>query len=270
MKNKSKILFLLFYILFINCNQSNTDSQKIEVLFNNAEYDEVIKNCNEILAKIKSKEALTYRGKSNHKLGRYKEAFNDFYYLYNDIGDTSIETFEGLGLSSLNLDQFDYAYHIFEKLTQKDKSNSKNYFYLAIICIKTKKPSEAIQFIDDALVIEPNNTKYLNNKGLLLEETGRYREAVTCFSKIIENGNPQDTFYFNRAVNYSHLKMFDSSIIDLSKAIFMNSQNGFFYYNRAIVYMYNNEKQKACLDLRDAKSLGHLVIDEEIANYCNQ
>lgn len=42
---------------------------------------------------------------------------------------------------------------------------------------------QALSYLDQAAIIEPNNPDILNKKGIALRALGRYDEALECFNK---------------------------------------------------------------------------------------
>lgn len=42
---------------------------------------------------------------------------------------------------------------------------------------------QALSYLDQAVIIEPNNPDILNKKGIALRALGRYDEALECFNK---------------------------------------------------------------------------------------
>jgi Flp pilus assembly protein TadD len=45
---------------------------------------------------------------------------------------------------------------------------------------------EALSYLDQAIVIQPNNPDLLNKKGVALRGLGRYDEALECFNKSLQ------------------------------------------------------------------------------------
>jgi Flp pilus assembly protein TadD len=45
---------------------------------------------------------------------------------------------------------------------------------------------EALSYIDQAIIIQPNNPDLLNKKGVTLRGLGRYDEALECFNKSLQ------------------------------------------------------------------------------------
>ena len=45
---------------------------------------------------------------------------------------------------------------------------------------------QALSYLDQAIIMEPNNPGLLNKKGITLRALGRYDEALECFNKSLQ------------------------------------------------------------------------------------
>jgi len=45
---------------------------------------------------------------------------------------------------------------------------------------------EALSYLDQAIMIQPNDPDLLNKKGVALRSLGRYDEAIECFNKSLQ------------------------------------------------------------------------------------
>lgn len=45
---------------------------------------------------------------------------------------------------------------------------------------------QALSYIDQAVIVDPNNPDLLNKKGIVLRALGRYDEALECFNKSLQ------------------------------------------------------------------------------------
>lgn len=45
---------------------------------------------------------------------------------------------------------------------------------------------QALSYIDQAVIADPNNPDLLNKKGIVLRALGRYDEALECFNKSLQ------------------------------------------------------------------------------------
>jgi len=55
------------------------------------------------------------------------------------------------------------------------------------------KFEEALDFFEQALLLNQNDPNLWNNKGVALRSLGRYEEAMVCFNKSLEI-DPRDKF----------------------------------------------------------------------------
>src|SRR5436853_129877 len=62
--------------------------------------------------------------------------------------------------------------------------------------------SEAIECYDKCLEIDKNHKEAWNNKGNTLNNLGRYSEAIECFDKCLEIDNNFPIVWFNKALSY--------------------------------------------------------------------
>ena len=70
-------------------------------------------------------------------------------------------------------------------IMQKPNSSAARW-NLAAALLQLNRINEALPFIDEALTIDPNNSLYLHNAGLLFARLELYREAILCLEKYLE------------------------------------------------------------------------------------
>ncbi len=84
------------------------------------------------------------------------------------------------------------------------------------------KDNEALQgYVNQALALRPDDRTLLNIQAKLYEETGRYAEAVECYTKL-RNSNPQSLNYakhlalnyYNLGVLYNNMSMERSDVVE--------------------------------------------------------
>ena len=88
-----------------------------------------------------------------------------------------------------------------------------------------------------------------NYQGLVLNDKGRYDEAIAEYTKAIEINPNYSTAYTNRGnVYFNHLMEYDLAIADYSKAIELDPNNALAYENRSGVYYTNKQYDLAIAD----------------------
>lgn len=135
-------------------------------------------------------EALEYFSITSHK-AQFGE--DSFFYLYG-IHQSQKDT----------LKQYETLKKGFERYPMSENINIE----LVKFCIETKRPQEAVNYIDVAIQRLPENATFYTLKGRALEDAGQETEAIEAYLKAIELD--VDLFvptynlaviYFNRGVN---------------------------------------------------------------------
>lgn len=87
---------------------------------------------------------------------------------------------------------------------------------------------------NEAELVNINDPETLKNQGNAAWQAGQVQQAVEYYSKAIEltQGNPNATYYGNRANCYLHLKMWQECINDCDKAITLTPSAFKAYYRK--------------------------------------
>lgn len=112
-----------------------------------------------------------------------------------------IEILYNIGMSHLNLEQYDKALHAFHDVMKlmKDKGqNNSNVIYYALTClIKLKRPmNERIELLEDYIIDNPNEPELSNQLGLLYAANSDNNKALSCFARSYSMQNSIETFYY--------------------------------------------------------------------------
>jgi len=135
-------------------------------------------------------------------------------------GFAGITLLENLSIKLLNkvekkVSEVDEKIHNFEIA-----SNAKNFIIEGEFCVNNKQYSEAINFYNYALNIDPNNKVALYKKGFALKRVGNFKEALTCADKAIDIDPEYGPALYNRACYKTILGYdIDEILVDLKKAI---------------------------------------------------
>jgi len=81
------------------------------------------------------------------------------------------------------------------------------------------KLKEALEYIDDALKIEPKEWDLLNYKGLILMDMGREEESLQCFDQIIKSHPIYFPAWYNKGVVLRQLKRTEEALEHFDEAI---------------------------------------------------
>ena len=117
----------------------------------------------------------------------------------------------------------------------------------------------ALDYINRAISLEPNDQMYNIIKAYILTEKGDYSEAINELSRLIEL-NPTKILYFRRAVAYRDFGEFDDAIKDLTKAIELDKSHRL-YSTRAEVYRHVGKFNEALSDYTTAIGLHSNIVN---------
>ena len=104
-----------------------------------------------------------------------------------------------------------------------------------------------------------------NNRGNLYYRHGKFDQAVSDFTKVIEMDPNNADAYNDRASAYGNQGNFTQAIADYTRAIEINPNFIKAYYNRGVIYYTIKEYDKAWADVKKIEALGH-VVDPELLN----
>jgi tetratricopeptide (TPR) repeat protein len=113
-------------------------------------------------------------------------------------------------------------------------------------------PKKAIEYLDNAIKLQPNNAEAYTKRGAAYINLGQYQQAIEDFNKSI--GLKQDYVfaYNNRGAAHIKLGQYQQAIEDFNKAIGLKKDYASAYNNRGTVYLVQGNKKLGCLDLQKA------------------
>ena len=76
---------------------------------------------------------------------------------------------------------------------------------LADLMVKQNDNESAIEVLDEAISEDPTNYKYHNTKGLILQKTGEFRQAISAFEDALQHNPDAHATYLNIATSYYNI-----------------------------------------------------------------
>ncbi|MDR3681701.1 MAG: tetratricopeptide repeat protein [Flavipsychrobacter sp.] len=150
------------------------------------------------------------------------------------------------------------------------KNQSTAFYNLAMYYHKDGKQAEAIEYLDKAIKIEPQNAElYQNRADIYFEMSGDdknvLQKALADCNKAISLNNHTARYYANRANVYGKMGNLDSALLDVNKCILLDSNNARAYYTRYMIHMQQAHYDDAINDV--AK---YLEVDPDNVEMQNQ
>lgn len=84
--------------------------------------------------------------------------------------------------------EWDSALDLLALCALQDPSNHAPRWNLAVILLQMGRKEEAVEFMDEALRLDPNNLEYLKTTGFILSQMGLHSRVILCLERYLEVG----------------------------------------------------------------------------------
>lgn len=126
---------------------------------------------------------------------------------------------------------------------------------------------KALEYCDQAIVLDSTKTNYLYFKANILDNAGRSEEAIKVMDSYIAQ-NPEEYFpYYRRGWFKDHSGKTDEAIEDYTMAITLQPNDAYQYLNRGVLLLQKGDKKKAEEDFKQAVRLDSVPDAPECAFY---
>jgi tetratricopeptide (TPR) repeat protein len=109
------------------------------------------------------------------------------------------------------LDEFDKARECYEMLVQRIPKFAEGYYRLSSLAMDKGDTPKAVEYIREAIQIEPDNTTYLGFYVTLLTELRKFNEALQVLDELIELDPKSKTYLLAKAELSLSLKRYDEA-----------------------------------------------------------
>jgi tetratricopeptide (TPR) repeat protein/S1-C subfamily serine protease len=133
------------------------------------------------------------------------------------------------------------ALNAIQKAIALKPENSSLYFVKALIENNLSRYSDMIKSCESGLNIQPSNSILLLARGSAYATQNQYSQALSDFSKAIQVDPQNEIIYATRGTMYIKREQYSQAITDFSKAIQIDSQYVLAYEYRGAIY--DNQKQ---------------------------
>ena len=146
----------------------------------------------------------------------------------------------------------------YAEVLRANPRNAEALQLLGVIAYQSNLHQEALDLIDQALVIQPDNAYFLSNRGNALKELGRLEDAVASFDKSIRLRPDYADAYCNRGIALHAMQAYEQAMQSHDRAIVLKPDFPAAYYNRGVALqdMGNLEAAVASYDKAVAQNPG--------------
>lgn len=217
------------FLISENCDTNNLNYfyARANVLFNNEKYDESI--------------LMLELGEEKFDKSVLISMFKAI--LYNEKGDVKLMSVEldrcvtWLFEEDVDFLGFDIVLDYCNYLIAEYPLNHKIYVIRANCYFLMGYSYSAMSDLNYIITLQPDNTQYLETRGLIYIESLNYTLAISDFDKILELDPENSLAYYHRAKCNYLLRAYEACIVDLKQAIVYDSLNGYYYSELGTVYM---------------------------------
>lgn len=178
-------------------------------------------------------DALSGLGKILLARQEYPEALETFNTLL-EVNPMNAGTLVYMGLAAKEMKDTAQAMMRFEKALSINPSEFNAVMQLANL-YAVRKPDLALQYYDRALSIDEYSDEALYAKGFLLQQLGRYKDALSLYLRTKEVNAGHRFSYYNSAVIYGLFKDYEEALRWLDDLIAIDENFAKAYHYRAFV-----------------------------------
>lgn len=164
---------------------------------NLARFEEAIDAYDFVLAIDPSYSSASFnKGNAFMNLGNFEKAVQSFKETFDQEPEDSL-THLYIAKSYENLELWDDAIRHYFRAIELNEKQSEAWAGIGLIYHQLDLPHKALGFLEEAIIIEPNNEEYNMALAALMIDMEKYPEAEKILIKLIEDGNLEpDTWFF--------------------------------------------------------------------------
>ncbi|NEP77285.1 MAG: tetratricopeptide repeat protein [Okeania sp. SIO3B3] len=121
-----------------------------------------------------------------------------------------------------------------------------------LIKLQKRDNTGALENYNQAIILDPNNHQFYNNKGIAIAQLGNLKAAIENFHKALKLQPKDLQSYHNLGAVYAELGKFNQAIELFSQALKFNPQNSQVYHNLGVVRFKAGDPQGAIADYNQA------------------
>jgi len=101
---------------------------------------------------------------------------------------------------------------------------------------KYTEPFKAIEYLNKAAELQPENAEIYYNRGVAYDNLGQYQPAIKNYNQAIRLKPDYAEAYYNRGTIYNELSQYQQAISDFNQAISLKSTDAEAYHNRGFAH----------------------------------
>ncbi|MCM1981542.1 tetratricopeptide repeat protein [Lyngbya confervoides] len=178
---------------------------------------------------------------------QYQEAVEAFDEAIAQNPDYTYLAWYGKSLALGGQEDYGNSIEAAKRATQLNRNYVPGLDWLGSIYRVNQDFESALQAIEQAIQLRPQDANLWNNKGLILSDLERYEEARTAMDQAVRLAM-RPAFLSNRGLALSSLQRYEEAIADYTQAIQLDPKATKVYYNRGIAFYNLKRHEEAIAD----------------------
>jgi len=176
---------------------------------------------------------------------------------YFKLAECGAEYWSNKGAALFKLSRYDEALQCLDKATQLKPDNAEYWNNKGLAFFNLSRYDEALQCLDKATQLEPNNAEYWNKKGDVLFKLFNYKEALQCLDKATQL-EPNNAEYWNKKGSaLRNFYSYEEALQCFDKATQLEPNNAMYWEFKGRILLFLNRLDEAKKCKQKAKELGY-------------
>lgn len=141
-----------------------------------------------------------------------------------------------LGDLALGQEQLEAAAAAYKGYVDLMPQDGDVWFEMGNIFLQLGESDQALEALDQALRLQPDNILVHRNRAILLRETGQTDLAIEAFTEMMKRFPNDYTGFVNRGMLHKQADRYQQAIEDLTSAIKIQPESAFCYFHRGLAY----------------------------------
>ncbi|MCE7995131.1 MAG: tetratricopeptide repeat protein [Roseivirga sp.] len=168
-----------------------------------------------------------------------------------------------LGRCYFELSDYAMAKKELNKTIALNKYFPGSYFLMAKIFSRNGDFEKAIDYYSQAIAIEPD-PRLFTSRGFIYIRMNKFEAALNDLDEALEL-NPEDAYALsNRGLVKTKLNRLSEARLDLEKSKRADASNPYMYKHLALLNLAEKDTPRACINLQEAKDKGYSTFGNEI------
>ncbi len=160
---------------------------------------------------------MTY-GEYYRDLGRYSESIR-YFNLASGTNEESVEPLIEIGNTYLILNRSEEAYEAYIEAFERNPRDANANYHLALYFYQFDNYDKALEYVENAVIIEPYSSRYLELNYELLFKKSEWENAENLLKQLVNFSNPKPLYYNDLGIALSKQGKYSESVEYLKQGL---------------------------------------------------